>query len=143
MRNALTILLILALAAGGYYWYQDRDNRYATQVLNCVYDGSFDPIKETLHPEAQKSLSDPTVKAHFAKGGAQMKQVYGEVKKMKFESEEPLDAAFAKVFGEGCVQKKFTATSDKGTFDWILFVDKEDKLLSFRPGSLTPLDKSK
>ncbi len=139
LRNGLIIALILAVAGGAYYWYQDTDTRYARQVMDCMYAGSLEPIQDTLNPEARKALDNPQVKAQLPQAAAQMKQVYGAVKTLKFKSEGPVEGPFAQAFGKDSVQKTWTATSDKGTFDWTLFVDKDGKLLSMIPGRLNPI----
>jgi hypothetical protein len=71
--------------------------------------------------------------------GAQLKQAYGEIKTLKLKSEGPVDGVFARAFGKDAVKKTWTATSDKGTFEWMLFLDKDGKLLSMAPGKLMPL----
>ena len=139
VRNPLIIALVVAIAAGGYYWYQDRDTRYARQVMDCMYAGSLEPIKDTLNPETRKAMDNPRVRAQLPQAGAQLKQAYGELKKLEFKSEAPVVGVYAQAFGKDAVQKTWTATSDKGTFDWMLFVDKDGKLLTMAPGKLTPL----
>lgn len=143
MRNALIIALVLAVAAGGYYWYQDRDTRYARQVMDCMYAGSFEPIKDTLNAETQKAMGDPRMKAQFSQAGPKLKQYYGEIGKMEFKSKGPVEGPFAQVFTADTTQKTWTATSDKGTFEVTLYMDKDGKLLTIVPGALKPLKASK
>ena len=142
MRNALTILLVLALAAGGYYWYQDRDARYAHKVMDCMYEGSFEAIDDSLSPKARETLNNPAIKPQIAQAGAQLEQVYGEIKTVKLDSRGPVEGPYAQMFGADSMQKKFTATSDKGTFDLTLVQDKDGKLLTMYPGKLTPPEKT-
>jgi uncharacterized protein HemX len=140
VKNVIALILVLAVAAGGYYWYQGRDTRYARQVLDCIYDGSFETIKDTMADKTREGMDNPQVKAMLSKAGAQFKQDYGEVKSLDFKSKEPLkDSAYVQAFGEGSVEKTWTVTSDKGRFDWTLYVDKDGKLLGMNPGKLTPL----
>lgn len=143
VRNALIIALVLAVAAGGYYWYQDRDTRYARQVMDCMYAGSLEPIKDTLNADAQKALGDPRTKAQLSQNGPKLKQHYGEIGKMELKSEGPVEGPFAQVFTADTTQKTWTATSDKGTFEVNLYMDKDGKLLAMIPGILKPLKASK
>lgn len=153
VRNTLIIALVLAVAAGGYYWYQDKDTRYARQVMDCMYAGSFEPIKDTLNAETQKAMDDTRMKAlspqapaklkqYYDQAGARLKQHYGEIRKMEFKSGGPVEGPYAKLFSADTTQKIWTATSDKGTFDVTLYMDKDGKLLTVIPGPLTPLKAS-
>ncbi len=139
MKTAITLILIAAIAAGGYYWYQGRDTRYARQVLDCIYSGNLEPIKDDLCERSAKELDTPAAKEALPKFGAQLKQAYGEVKTLEFQSEGPAKAPYNQVFGSDTVQKTWLATSDKGTFEWILFIDKDGKLITANPGALKPL----
>jgi len=143
LRNALIIALVVAIAAGGYYWYQDKDTRYARQVMDCMYAGSLDPIKDTLNPEAQKALDNPQLKMLFSQSGPQLKKYYGEIGKMERKSEGPVEGPLAKAFSTDTTQKTWTATSDKGTFDVTLYFDKDAKLLTVTQGTLKPLQSPK
>ena len=130
-------ILVVALAAAGYYWYQGRDERYAKQVIDCMYAGSFEPIKDTLNSKSKETLDSPQIKNQLCQVGVQLKNEYGDVDKLEFKSEEPVTDA-PQEYGGNVVKKTWTATSKKGTFDWMFYMDKDGKLIFATPGRLIP-----
>ncbi|GEM_PF-6438187 len=138
MKKALIVALILALAGGGYYWRQGADARYARQVMDCMYAGSYEPIKDSLCDKAKKELEKPKVQESLPRLGEMMKEAYGEIERVKLKSKGPLEGPGAQVHGKDATKKVFSVTSDKGKFDLTLILDKDNKLLMFVPGKFTP-----
>ena len=133
----IVVIVLVAALAGVYLWIRGADKRFAREVLDAMYAGSFASVKDSLAPEAKRVLDNPMMAAGLSGLSKQMTDKYGTTKGLKFVSEEEIPEA-TKSVGRKVVKQTWLVTCDKGTYDYFLILDDKDKLLGMSPGEVKP-----
>jgi len=109
------IFLFVAILAAGCAGKEDPT--FARQVIDAVYAGSLDSIKDSLTPEMQAVSSEP-----IATQGTTLSKQFGAVTDVSFKSRQavPEQADYTMTF--------WTITAERGSFEMKLVMDENGKL---------------